>query len=78
MEAKGLSYAVHLDEGRPIQEKLLPPIPKVFESRGSGLHHERSPQRDFWKSLRATIVGTQANLSGVLLAHHAKRRSDLH
>ena len=78
MKAKGLSYAVHLDEGRPIQEKLLPPIPKVFESRGSGLHHERSPQRDFWKSLRATIVGTQADSSGVLLAHHAKRRSDLH
>ena len=49
----------------------------MFGSRGSRLRHERGPQRDLQKSLRVTIVGTQIDLSKVLLAHHAKRCPDL-
>ena len=57
--------------------RLLPPVLKVFGSWGSGLHHEGSPWKDLQKPLRVMIVGTQADSRRVLLAHHAKRRSNL-
>ena len=54
---------IRSDKGRLIQERLLPPILKVFEPRGSRLYHERSPRRDLQEPLRVTVVGTQTNSS---------------
>ena len=54
---------IRSDKGLLIQERLLPPILKVFEPRESRLYHERSPRRDLREPLRVMIVGTQTDSS---------------
>ena len=71
-KAKGPSSAIRSNKGRLVQERLLPPIPKLFGPRESRLCDERSPWRDLRKPLWVTIVSTQTDPSRVLLAHHAE------
>ena len=76
-KVKGPSSVIRYDKRRLVQERLLPPIPKVFRPWGSRLRHKRSLQRDLRKPLRVTIFSTQTDSSEVLLAHHAKGCPDL-
>ena len=55
-----------------LQEGLLPTIPKVFDSRWSGLRHEGSPWRGMRKPFRGTITGPQTHTSRILFAYNAK------
>ena len=68
---------IRFDKGHTVQKRLLPLIPKVFESQGRRLCHERSPRKNLREPLRIMVISTQTDSGRILLSHLVEGRPGL-